>query len=327
MWVVSVTSGNNPRFGRAHKATCQQVRVRLIQAVDQSANAITSMLKGVTARPHDQTTLMPTLGEARSPLPASGLRGLWHGRWLLLEWVRRDFVVRYRQSGLGLAWAILQPALLLLFYGIVFTRFLHVNPHDGSYVVFAYCGLAPWTFLASSVTWGVQALPGAAPIIKQVAFPRAIIPLAAAGVICMDLLIGTVVLVVLQLAMNHRLHLSTLGIVPIYLGLILVTSALTIFTSIAGAFVRDIRFVIPLLLQVGFIATPIMYDTSAAGSSSRLLTYNPMSSLIEGMRASVIDGKWPSIELCASLIGGGALLLFLAISYCASVQDRLSDLV
>ncbi len=237
--------------------------------------------------------------------------------------------MRYRQSALGLAWALVQPALLLLVYGLVFTKVLHIQTPRGSYLVFAYCGLAPWTFISNTVTWGIQSLVTNSSVIKQVYFPRAVIPLAAGGVIVLDLLIGTGVLLALQLITAGTIHLSTLALIPIYFGLILLVEGLVVFAGILGSLVRDIRFVVPLVLQVCFIATPIMYPQSQVqGRLAKLLfSLNPLARVIEAIRQAVIDGRWPSVPLLGGLIATGFVVLWLAVTYSNAVEDRLPDLL
>jgi lipopolysaccharide transport system permease protein len=254
---------------------------------------------------------------------------LWRARWLFVQWVHRDFIVRYQQSLLGLAWAVLQPALLLVIYGLVFTKVLHVHSPRGSYLVFAYCGLAPWTFLANAVTWGLQCLLTNTSVIKQVYFPRSVVPLAAGGVIVVDLLIGTAVLLILQVATAGTIHLSTITLVPIYVGLLLLTEAIVIFSALLGSFIRDVRFVVPLILQVGFIATPIMYPQSQVKSQLGRLAFslNPLARVIGGIRQAVVFGQWPSVTLILSLLVGGFVLLVVAVLYSASVEERLPDLL
>ncbi|MDQ2724129.1 MAG: ABC transporter permease, partial [Actinomycetota bacterium] len=229
----------------------------------------------------------PAPGAARHPLG----RELWSARWLLVQWVRRDFIVRYRQSVLGVAWSLVQPMLLLAVYGIVFVKFLHVRAPHGSYLVFAYAGLAPWTFATNAINSGVTSLSNTASIIKQVYFPRSLVALAAGGVVVVDLAVGVVVLLVLQLVTAGTVHLATIALLPILAGLILIVEAVTVVMAVIGAFIRDIRFVVPVLLQVGFIATPIMYPARQInGHWSWLLSLNPFALVIAGIRSAVIDG-------------------------------------
>jgi ABC-type polysaccharide/polyol phosphate export permease len=261
--------------------------------------------------------------------PAAICRQLWQSRWLFLQWVQRDFIVRYRQSILGVAWAVIQPALLLVVYGLVFTKVLHIRSPRGSYLVFAYCGLAPWTFLSNAVTWGIQSLITNSSVIKQVYFPRSVIPLAAGGVVVLDLLVGTGVLLILQLVTAHAVHLSTFALFPIYIGLLLLVEGVVVFAGIFAAFVRDIRFVVPLLLQIIFIATPIMYPQSQAQGSIAKLVFssNPLARVIAASRQAVIYGRWPSLGLMGGLIGAGFVVLSVSLVYSHAIEDRLPDLL
>lgn len=262
-------------------------------------------------------------GRDRSPLSE-----LWAARWLLLLWVKRDFTVQYRQSVLGPLWAFAQPVSLLIVYGLVFRNVLGVKAPHGSYLVFALCGLVPWTFLASTVNRSLVALAAASPIIRQVYFPRAVVPLAGTGVTVIDLALGTTVLLIVQVVANGELHLATLSLALIYLDYVLVLGAVGVIASLLGALVRDVRFVVPLLLQAGFIATPVMYPRSLVPSRfGWVYDLNPVSRVIEAVRGAVIDGRWPSLGLLAALTVLGVVLLVLATWYASAVEDRLPDLL
>lgn len=265
----------------------------------------------------------PRPGVAEGPI-----RRLWVSRWLLLQWVRRDFTVQYRQSLLGAAWPLVQTLLLLGVYGVVFTAVLDVESPRGSYVVFALCGLAPWAFLASAVQRGVVSLSNAAPIIQQVHFPRAIVPLASTGVTVIDLGISTALLLVARLVAEESVPLSVVALVPIYLGLVMLLAGVCVVGSIIGVLVRDLRFAVPLVLQVGFIATPVMYPASLVPEDRRwIYDINPMARTIEAVRGAVIDGRWPSAGLLLGLLAAGAVTLVASVFYAASVEDRLVDVV
>ncbi len=269
-----------------------------------------------------------TPGAAPARPPGRALPAVWMSRWLLLQWVKRDFVVRYRQSALGLAWSVLQPALLLAVYGVVFVKVLHVRPQQGSYLVFAYCGLAPWAFFSNAVSWSMPSLANAAPVIRQVYFPRAVIPLAACGVVVVDLGLSTAILLILQVVTSGHLYLATLALIPLYAALVLGTAALAVVASLFGAFVRDIRFALPLLLQLLFIATPIMYPrTEVHGRWSWVFTYNPMAQLVGALRAAVAGGRWPGAGVTAAAVAACLVALVAAVGYSATVEDRLPDLL
>lgn len=285
-------------------------------------------------RPPPTADLTPSVAESipvdervlRSP---SSLVGVWSFRWLLIQWSRRDFTVQYRQSLLGVVWAIVQPLMLLVLYGVIFTAFLGIKPDRGSYAVFALCGLVPWTFISSAIGRSSGAIAGNAGLLRQVYFPRAIIPLASTGVTVIDLAIATVVLLIAQGVTAGTIHLSTLALVPIYLGLILFMSGVSIVVSVIGALVRDIRFLIPLALQVGFLATPIMYPRRGTVPSrySWIYSLNPVARTIEGVRQAVIDGTWPPAYGLVLLVGVGAVSLIVGLRYSAAVEERLPDLL
>ncbi len=271
---------------------------------------------------------IPASDEPRAgPHPGPFVR-LWTARWLVVQWVQRDFLVRYRQSALGVLWALVQPTLFLVFYGLVFVKALGVHPNRGSYLVFAFCGLAPWTFFANALNWGMPSLGNNAGVLKQVYFPWSVVPLAAGGVVLLDLLLSTAVLLVLQAATAHVLHVSTLALIPLYFGLALLVEAVVVVAALFSAFVRDVKFVVPFLLQVGFIITPIMYPTTQVSASGRwVFKINPIAQLIENVRRSVIDGHWPSVAFTVAFVAGSAAALVAAVLYSDSVERRLPDLL
>lgn len=270
------------------------------------------------------------LGQLQTVSEASGwlLGSIWRARWLLLQWSKRDFTVQYRQSLLGVLWAVVQPLLLLALYGVIFEGVLGIRAPHGSYIVFALCGLTPWTFIASVIGRSSTSILNAYGIIRQVYFPRAIVPLASTGITVVDLAISTGILLLAQVITAGTLHVSTLALIPLYLGLILLMSGVSVFVALAGALVRDVRFLIPLILQIGFIATPIMYPSSRVpGRFGWLYNLNPVGRVIEAIRSAVIDGRWPSLPLLVGLVAAGALVLVASLWYSSAVEDRLPDLL
>ena len=278
----------------------------------------------MAALPHDEPRPRP----AARP-PADGPIGrLWTSRWLLWQWVKRDFTVQYRQSLLGAAWPLVQTLLLLGIYGLIFTQVLDVEAPHGNYLVFALCGLAPWAFLASAIQRGLVSLTNAAPIIQQVHFPRVIVPLASTGVTVIDLGISTSLLLVVQLVTERSLPLSVLALIPIYLCLTALIAGVCVVGSIIGVLVRDLRFAVPLVLQVAFIATPVMYPPTLAPEGRRwIYDINPMARTIEAVRGAVTEGRWPSGWLLGGLLLGGFAALWAALVYASYVEDRLVDVV
>lgn len=271
------------------------------------------------------------------PTPSPAWRGRYRetpwarlvaSRWLILAWAQRDFVVRYRQSGLGFLWAVVYPLAMLGIYGLIFVRVLKVEPEHGSFIVFATCGLVPWTFVSSGLTQGIPAFITHQNVIGRTYFPREAIPIAGVLTASLDLVIGTALLCVIVVADGGGIPLSILALVPIYAGLFLVVIAITALGATLTVFARDLRHVLPLILQVGFIATPVVYERELVPDGWRwLYDLNPLTVAIEGIRTVMIDGAWPSpLTLLALLIGGlGASVV--ACWYIAMVEDRFVDVL
>jgi lipopolysaccharide transport system permease protein len=249
-------------------------------------------------------------------------------RYLIPIWAHRDFAVRYRQSGLGFLWAVLFPLTLLAVYGFVFTKVLHVSVEGGSYVVFAACGLVPWTFITSSLTLGVPSFITHQVLVGRVYFPREVVPIAATLTAAIDLVIGFGLIAGFALMTGTGLTWSALSVVPVYLGLILVVGAITVFGATLAAFARDVRFAIPLIVQVGFIMTPVMYPRDLVPDSARTLyDLNPFTISIEATRTAIMDGRWPAMLPILAVIVAGLVACLLAIRYLAAVEHRFADVL
>jgi lipopolysaccharide transport system permease protein len=249
-------------------------------------------------------------------------------RWLLLQWARRDFNVRYRQSLLGPVWSIVQPAMLLLFYGLLFVQALGVESDRGPYLVFAWCGLTAWTFFSSALSGGSSSLLNAQSILSKVYFPREIIPLGGVLVAAVDLAISTSVLLLLIGVFGVGYHLSLMGLIPLYLILVLFVGALTVFGATLASFGRDLLHALPLLLQLAFIATPVMYPTRLVPARYAWIHQaNPIALVIEQVRRVVLDGRWPEALPTALGLVGALTALLLAVAYLRSVEHRLPDVI
>jgi lipopolysaccharide transport system permease protein len=266
-------------------------------------------------------TSLDKAARVQSPIGA-----IWSARWLLMQWIRRDFIAQYRQSILGTSWAIAQPVLLFVVYGVVFTQVLHVKATQGSYFVFAMSGLAPWLFISNVLTRASLSLVGSAGVLKQVYFSRAVLPLAATGLSIIDFVIATALLLASEGLTTGSIPITATALVPIDLGLVLVMAGVAIFIALFGALVRDVRFVIPTVLQLGIMLTPIMYPPSLIPKHlSWAETLNPVAQFVAATRSAVIYGVWPTaLELIVPLVAGAGLLVG-ALWYSAAVEHRIVD--
>jgi lipopolysaccharide transport system permease protein len=245
---------------------------------------------------------------------------------LLAAWTKKEYNIRYRQSLLGIAWSVVQPLAILAIFGGIMAGVLHVSSDGKPYVSFAWAGLVPWTFVSSVLVLTVQSLIGAMPVAGKVYFPREVVPLAQVCAFAIDLLIGTAILIVIVLAQGLGLSLTVLSLIPIDIVIIAWVAAFAMFTSALAVFIRDIRFVVPLLIQLLFIGTPIMYSASLFPDRYRWINdVNPLAVAVTSTRRAAVFDAWPVWHVLAEQVVVAAVALWLAMAYIRSVEPRLVD--
>jgi lipopolysaccharide transport system permease protein len=220
---------------------------------------------------------------------------LLNSRELLWVWTAREVRVRYKQSFLGAAWAVLQPVVLAIMFSLVFTRVIRVPTGDVPYPIFSYTALLPWTFLATSITFGVSSLVNNMNLVTKIYFPREILPLASILAAGIDFLVASLVLVAMIVFYRTPVTASLLLLPLLVLVQIVLTFGVTLIGSAALVFFRDVRFVVPLFIQLWLYASPVIYPISAVPERWRTLyALNPMVGLLEAYRAILIYGRWPA---------------------------------
>lgn len=225
---------------------------------------------------------------------AINISDLWVYRELLYFLVWRDVKVRYKQTALGVLWVIIQPLLTMLVFTLLFGRLAGFDARTGGlpYPIFAFAGLLPWTFFATAVTNSGNSLVGSAHLISKIYFPRMIIPAATVAAALVDLTFSFAVLAALML--YYRVAV-TWGILLLPLLVVLVTIfALSVGMLLSAVNVkyRDIRHVLPFLLQIWMFASPVIYPATMLPERLRwVLALNPMTGIIEGFRASLFGRK------------------------------------
>jgi len=216
-------------------------------------------------------------------------RDLWHYRDLLIFLAWRDIAVRYRQTIAGVAWALLQPAMSMILFTIIFGRLAHMDGGGMPYPLLVLAGLIPWQLFSGALTGSGDSLVANAGLISKVYFPRIIIPMAAVSVAIVNALVSLALLAVLM---------PVYGVWPTWrlvaLPLLLVLTALIalgagLMVSAMGVRYRDIRFVLPFVVQCGFFAAPVGYSTVVVPEHWRLVfALNPMVGVMEGFRWSIL---------------------------------------
>lgn len=256
------------------------------------------------------------------------LKLLWRHRELLWVWTAREVRVRYKQSLLGIGWAILQPLIFTLMFTAVFSLVVRV-PTDGiPYPVFSFTAMLPWTLLATSVNFGVASLVSNMNLVTKIYFPREVLPLAAVAAAGVDFLVASGLYALMLFWYRIPLHPVAL-LVPL---LLIVQMALILGVVLFGAgalvFYRDIRFLVPLGLQLWLYASPVIYPTSLIPERWQwLYRLNPMVGLLESYRAVLLHGQWPSMSLLAPAVVISLTLLLTGYTWFKRVEPAFADLI
>jgi len=269
-----------------------------------------------------------TLIEPRRGWQALNLRELWRFRELLFFLVWRDVKIRYKQTVLGAAWAIIQPVMTMVVFTVFFGKLGGMAQHaTTAYPVFVYAALLPWTFFAAAVSLAGVSLIGSTHLVSKVYFPRLLIPLASVGGSVLDFGISFVVMIGLMLAYGTT---PTLGftLVPVFaLGTVLAAVGVgTLLSALVVAY-RDFRYVITFLVQLLMFASPVAYPLDIIPPRWQLLyCLNPVAGLISGFRSALLGEpfRWDCIgaSLCTTLA-----VLAAGLYYFRRVERRFADII
>jgi lipopolysaccharide transport system permease protein len=257
-----------------------------------------------------------------------GLRELWHYRDLFYTLTVHRIKVRYKQSVLGLAWAILQPLSLMLIYTVIFSVIAKVPSEGVPYAVFAYAALLPWTFFSSSLTNATQGLVSHSQLVTKVYFAREILPMTYVSAALFDFAVASTFLIALFFYYGVGLTVYALYAIPILILLTALATAFSLFLSAMQVRFRDIGVAMPLLLQLWMFTTPVVYPLSAVPQRFRsLYALNPLVGAIENFRRVVLQGVEPDFHSLAISAIVAAILLPLAYLYFKRVEATMADVI
>jgi len=258
---------------------------------------------------------------------ALNLKSLWAYRELLYFLTWRDVKVRYKQTALGAAWAVMQPLFTMLIFTLFFGR-LAGMPSDGiAYPLFAYAALLPWTFFSNAVTNSGNSLVGNANLITKVYFPRMIIPGAAVVAGVVDFLIAFVLLAAMMIYYNVAPTWNLLMLPALVAMTSLLALGIGMILSALNVKYRDIRYALPFMIQLWMFASPIIYPVSLLPEKWRwLITLNPLTGIIEAFRSSLfgLAFDWVSLGISTLIIAG--VLVYSAYSF-RKMEKSFADVV
>lgn len=255
------------------------------------------------------------------------LRELWEYRELLYFLTWRDVRVRYKQTVLGAAWAIIQPFFTMVVFSLFFGRLAKV-PSDGvPYPIFSFAALLPWNYFATSLSGAGNSLVGSANLIRKVYFPRLVIPLASVLGGLVDFAVAFVVLLGMMVYFGIRPTAGTL-LLPAFLLLALVTAlGVGLWLSALNVKYRDVKYTLTFLIQFWMFATPVAYPSSLLGEPWRTLYgLNPMVGVVEGFRWALLGTQPPSAMVGVSALVSVVLLVSGAF-YFRRMEKTFADVV
>lgn len=253
---------------------------------------------------------------------------LLQSRDLLREWTSRNIRARYQQSVLGWFWAIIQPAAQVAIYTLVFTLVVRIDTGNVPYVVFSYVAMVPWTFLATALIDMSNSLVDNMILVNKIYFPREVLPVAAMLARLMDFGVAAIFVVVLLIVYRVQIFPAGLLFLPAILAVQLILMlGIGLATAAANVFIRDIRSLMVLGIQLWFYASPIIYPASAVPENLQPYFYlNPMTGIIEAYRDVLLRSQLPGDYLLSSL-ATSVVVFVLGYWFFKRVEFQFADIV
>ncbi len=253
---------------------------------------------------------------------------LWAYRELLYFFVWRDIKVRYKQTAIGAAWAILQPFLTMLIFTLFFGKLAHVPSEGLPYPIFSYSGLLPWMYFAASLQSSTNTIIENQRLITKIYFPRLALPLSSVVSGLVDFGISFLMFAAMMVYYQMRPAWTMLWI-PAFLLLALLTAlGVGLWLSALNAIYRDVRYVLPFLVQFWLFASPVVYPTSLMSPKWRwVYALNPMTGVIEGFRWALVGHGNPPVRLVAISSGVVLLVLLSGLAYFQKMETTVADVV
>ena len=256
------------------------------------------------------------------------LAELWEYRELLFFFVWRDVKVRYKQTVLGAAWAVIQPLITTFAFTLLFGRFGGMSKQvEGPYALHVFIGMLPWTFFSNSVALAANSLIGSSHLISKVYFPRIMIPAAAIASGLVDFAVSFVVLLIMMAVYRVAPTWAMLTL-PIFLAgtIISAAGAGILFAALIVTY-RDVRYIMTFVMQLWLFGTPVLYTLEIIPAHwHRLYALNPMVGMIAGFRAGVLGGRFP-MDLIGISTVSALVMCAVGVRYFLQMERRFADVI
>jgi lipopolysaccharide transport system permease protein len=249
-------------------------------------------------------------------------------RGLLWVWSLREIRIRYKQSILGGIWAILQPLSYMIIFTVIFGFLVKVPTEGIPYPVFFYSALLPWTFFTSSISFAVPSLVNNFNLVTKIYFPREILPLGAIAAAFIDFMIASLMYLALLIIYQVPIKITILWLPVILLLQILLTLGVSLLGAALIVSYRDIRFIVPLGLQLWMYLTPVVYPLSTIPEQYRFFyMLNPMAWIIDSYRRIILLGQMPQWEYLALEVVIIVVLFVFGYFYFKRKEDAFADII
>ncbi len=256
------------------------------------------------------------------------LKELWQYRELLYFFTWRDLKVRYKQTMIGVAWAIFQPLITMVVFTVFFGNLAKVPSDNIPYPIFVFTGLLFWQFFSTALSETSNCLVTNQAIITKVYFPRLILPLSSVLTKLVDFLIAAAILAIMMIFYGFVPQLSSIVVVPLVLIISFMASVgLGLILAAINVKYRDVRYALPFFIQMLLFITPVIYPASIAGKYSWLLALNPMTGAIQSARASLLGTTPVNWALIGISFVACLILMFVGIYIFKKVERYFADIV
>jgi len=249
-------------------------------------------------------------------------------REVLYTLVTRDIKVRYKQTLVGVVWAILQPIFMMWIFSIIFDKFTNLPSEGVPYSIFCLTALVPWTFFTNAINLGVPSLVDNESLITKIYFPREILPLSSISAAMVDFFVAAIIYAVILIFMKIKIGLIIFMVIPVFMIQLLFTLGAVFFASALNVFYRDVKFIIPFVVQIGMFATPIVYSTLMISDKyKKFYMLNPMAGVIDSYRRIILNSSPPNMQYLWNSFAVSLAVFILGYVYFKFVESSFADAI
>jgi len=249
-------------------------------------------------------------------------------RELLFNIAIREIKVRYKQSVLGIVWAIIQPFATMIVFTVIFSVFMKVPSEGLPYPIFSYTALLPWTLFATSLSFAIPSLVGNANIVTKLYFPREIFPIASVLAAFVDFFIASIIFAGMLIFYKVSININVLFLIPILLIQVMFTIGIALFASALNVYYRDIKYGLPLVISLWMYACPIIYPVSLVPEKYiNFYMLNPMAPIMDGYRKVLLHGIHPDFYYLSIAAFVSLATLILSYRFFKRVEMNFADII